>query len=399
MRGILAVVVLMSLASGTAFPFDVGDIEIHGFASTGYMKSNHNNFLIPSEEGSFEFNEAGINFAASLTNDIRVGMQLYAYDIGDIGNNDIKLEWAFLDYQWKEELGIRLGKIKTPYGLYNEVQDYDMLRTSTLLPQSVYYKYHRDTIISFQGVGIYGNLSMGPAGTLGYDLFAGTMDIENDGGLAKTFSQDDIIFKSSKMDYVAGGRIKWRPPLDKLLLAGTLYQFDWSTNLESSVAPVKIRTSMPTAIVSILSAEYSMGNLTAAAEYYQLKGTMTVTQDMSALGMPNPDPTEVDSKSEGYYGRISYRLTDWLEAGAYYSVYYPDKDDRDGENQIAMGKPDYAAWQKDLTLSTRFDITDFWLVKLEVHFMDGVALCVEQDNPDGYEKDWTLFAVKTTFSF
>jgi hypothetical protein len=50
-------------------------------------------------------------------------------------------------------------------------------------------------------------------------------------------------------------------------------------------------------------------------------------------------------------------------------------------------------------VSTRFDITDFWLLKVEVHFIDGVALAYPIDNPDGYEKTWNLFAVKTTFNF
>jgi len=401
-RNQITIIVIILLLQGVpAHSFDVGGIEIHGFASTGYMKSSDNNFLLPSEEGSFEFTEAGINVATSLTESLRVGLQFYSYDLGDIGNNDVKLDWAFLDYQWKDALGIRLGKIKTPHGLYNEIQDYDMLRTSILLPQSIYNKYHRETMISFQGIDIYGNISMGAAGRLQYDAFAGTMNIESDGGVArKIISKNDINFKSVRFDYAAGGRIKWKTPLNGLMFATTLYQFDVTYEVESAAAPVKITTSMPEALVSIFSSEYSIGNLTAAAEYHRIKGTMTVNQDMSALGMPNPLPTEADTDTEAYYGLISYRFTDWFEAGAYYSVYYPDKNDRDGAKQVAQGSPDYAAWQKDWALSTRFDINDFWLIKLEVHFMDGVAQCAQADNPDGYnDQNWTLFAIKTTFNF
>jgi hypothetical protein len=122
--------------------------------------------------------------------------------------------------------------------------------------------------------------------------------------------------------------------------------------------------------------------------------------DMSRLDQPNPEPVEEKRETEAYYGLLAYRLTDWFEAGVYYSVLYVDMDDREGDSQVAAGKPDYNAWQKDLALSVRFDITDFWLVKLEVHFMDGVAQCTEADNPDGFdEQNWTLFAVKTTFNF
>ncbi|WP_207679021.1 hypothetical protein [Desulfonema magnum] len=399
MKKIIMDVVIMCLAlAGTAHPFAAGDIGIHGFASTGYMKSNHNNYLIPTEEGSFEFNEAGINFTASVTNNIRVGMQLYSFDLGDVGNNDMKLDWAFLDYQWKEELGIRPGKFKTPFGLYNELQDYDMLRTSVLLPQSVYNRFLRETMV-VQGLGLYGNVSAGAAGTLAYDAYFGTEDIDTEGGLGK-FASAQGILKNCTIGHIFGGRIKWKTPLDGLLLSSSFLEFEIVYDMEARTEPVvKMEVSVPEWQLFIFSAKYGMGDMTIVGEYSRQSGDVTITQNLSNLGLPNPPPMEAGIYNEGYYGMISYRFTDWFEAGTYYSVYYPDPDDRDGENQAAMGKPDYTAWQKDWTLSTRFDITDFWLVKLEVHFIDGVALCADADNPDGYEKDWTLFAVKTTFNF
>jgi hypothetical protein len=120
---------------------------------------------------------------------------------------------------------------------------------------------------------------------------------------------------------------------------------------------------------------------------------------MSRLGRPAPSPFEIKIDQEGYYGSLSYRFTDWFEAASYYSVYYYDKNDRGGNKMIAQGRPNFKAWQKDTAFSARFDINEFWLVKLEFHFMDGAVLCTELDNPDGYDKNWTLFAIRTTFSF
>ncbi|MCP4346113.1 MAG: hypothetical protein GY795_11385, partial [Desulfobacterales bacterium] len=95
-KKIMAVFVLF-LSGGAAHSFDISDITIHGFASTGYMVSSDNNFLLPSKDGSFEFNEIGINFTTSVAENIRVGLQFYSFDLGDIGNNNVKLDWAFLD--------------------------------------------------------------------------------------------------------------------------------------------------------------------------------------------------------------------------------------------------------------------------------------------------------------
>ncbi|MCP4346111.1 MAG: hypothetical protein GY795_11375 [Desulfobacterales bacterium] len=395
-KKIMAVFVLF-LSGGAAHSFDMSDITIHGFASTGYMVSSDNNFMIPSEDGSFEFNEVGINFSTSVAENIRVGLQFYSFDLGDIGNNNVKLDWAFLDYQLKDSLGIRLGKIKTPLGLYNEVQDYDMLRTSILLPQGVlYYKYLRQTVISCQGTDIYGNISLNKAGNMGYDVFVGTMNIDDDGGLGKYLSGRNESYESAKVDYIVGARLKWNTPLNGLLLSASYALADLTYNTVSTAAPVNSEVDMSAMHNYFFSAEYNLGDLTLAAEYQRRTADMKVSSDMSQLGLPTPQLSEFKNDNETWFGLLSYRFTDWFEAGAYYSVYYSDANDRDGSTL----EPNYRGWQKDTAVSARFDITDFWLIKLEVHFMDGAALCLYEDNPEGYnEQNWTLFAVKTTFNF
>ncbi len=77
-------VVLFLSGAGMVYAFDLEELEIHGFASTGYMQSDANNFLVSSEDGSFEFNEAGINIATSLTDDIRTGIQSISGKFQDI---------------------------------------------------------------------------------------------------------------------------------------------------------------------------------------------------------------------------------------------------------------------------------------------------------------------------
>ncbi|GBC63157.1 hypothetical protein DENIS_4150 [Desulfonema ishimotonii] len=40
-----------------------------------------------------------------------------------------------------------------------------------------------------------------------------------------------------------------------------------------------------------------------------------------------------------------------------------------------------------------------WNVKLEGHVMDGAAQLLYQDNPDGMDDNWLLFAAKVSFTF
>ena len=102
---------------------EVGEIDIHGFISQGYLKSSENNFLAESKDGTFQFNEMGINFATWMTSDLSLGVQFFASDIGDFGNDEITIDWAYADYRFKPYLGIRAGKIKLPSYLYNETRD------------------------------------------------------------------------------------------------------------------------------------------------------------------------------------------------------------------------------------------------------------------------------------
>ena len=55
------------------------------------------------------------------------------------------------------------------------------------------------------------------------------------------------------------------------------------------------------------------------------------------------------------------------------------------------------AWKKDFALTTRFDINDNMVFKLEGHLMDGLAT-VEYDAEDP-DDDWYMLAAKMTFSF
>ena len=59
--------------------------------------------------------------------------------------------------------------------------------------------------------------------------------------------------------------------------------------------------------------------------------------------------------------------------------------------------------QHDLSLTLRFDINRFWLVKLEGHYMAGTAGLVNPlrfgPPPANPERHWGVFLVKTTAYF
>jgi len=253
------IVTVLFLFYDSAYSYDLGFLEIHGFASPGYMISSDNNYIVQSEDGSFQFNE--------------FGFQLLSRDMGTIGNNEVTLDWGLIDYQWRDELGFKFGRIKLPHGLYNDTRDYDMLRTAILLPQGVYREdYRGDTQSGYDGCGFYGKLLLGRGGLLGYNFYLGKGSINSNGGVAKAVTRDNMKFKSANVDYIAGGQFKWHTQLTGLLFSATFYQINITYKSESILAPVDIQIDTPALKVSIFPGEYSIGNFTAAAEYQMIKG-------------------------------------------------------------------------------------------------------------------------------
>jgi hypothetical protein len=56
--------------------------------------------------------------------------------------------------------------------------------------------------------------------------------------------------------------------------------------------------------------------------------------------------------------------------------------------------------QNDAALSLRFDATDWWVFKVETHYIQGTAQLLDNpDNPARNGEGWWMFGVKTTFSF
>ena len=157
------------------------NMRFHGFISQSFLISQGNDFLVPnSQEGSHELNELGFTAQSNLTPKLRVGFQLLSRDFGDIDNNQTKVDWAFADYRWRDFLGVRFGKAKMPFGLYNESRDTDILRPMALLPQSIYDEHYRSYFVSYQGTGLYGSIFAGGLGTFDYNLYTGSINFNED---------------------------------------------------------------------------------------------------------------------------------------------------------------------------------------------------------------------------
>lgn len=349
-------------------------LEIHGFVSQGAIKTTGNDYLVAeSQKGSFEFSEAGINFTSQLTDKFRVGLQLFAYDLGTLGTYKASADWYYLDYHLRDWFGFRAGRLKLPIGLYNDIADVDAARVPILLPTGLYPVTNRDLIPGQTGAEIYGFVRLRNAGALDYRVFGGSMAIDVPGQLASTAT---IGFP-----LLIGGRLMWETPIAGLRIGAT------GLVLKGEAASTSPLAFSETQIIyyGVGSIEYAAHDLLLQAEFQQQRNVTTVSSDPTLF----PLGAVV---SETGYGLATYRVSRWFQPGVYYSFFYAN---RNLGNQSSNMTSNDENIQDDLAATLRFDVNRFWIVKLEGHFMHGTALVA---TPTA-DVNWGMVLAKTTAYF
>lgn len=393
----VSVLVLASAGAARA-QVDPDEIRIHGFVSQGYIKTTQHNYLGKTEraQGSFDFSEVGINFTKPFGDKLRVGLQVFAHDLGTLGNYAPQLDWYYLDYRAFDWLGLRAGKTKLPWGLYNEANDIDAGRVPVLLPQSVYPVTSRESLFAQTGAEAYGDVPVGAAGSLEYRAYGGTISLN-----AEDVSEQ---LKGYDVPYLLGGRLMWRTPVEGLQLGGSFQMLRFEvaiTPTPAQLAGYQMQGQLPADFTGpitfgvpiklwVASVEYQAQRLLLAAEY-----TRTYGEYETNLRLPQ---TKV--VNQGGYLMASFQVTPWFTPGIYYSAHFPNI------NAVRPAGTDQhprSSYQHDLAVTLRYDITQNWLTKLEGHFMHGTAGldgALNGNRPlDSLSENWGVFLLKTTAYF
>lgn len=389
---------LLAASSTYAWDVKVGDkdLSFHGFASQGFLYSSDYNYLGKTTDGSFEFNEVGLNASISPFNRTRISLQAFMFDVGNVGNYNPFLDYASIEYIFNDYVGIRGGRVRRPGGIYNHIQDVDLARTSILLPQGVYDSRFRDFSTSIDGGVIFGNVPMSKAGSLSYEFYGGFMELSDEGGVVKLIKNGLPpapigSFDSIERNAVVGTQLWWNTPVQGLRTGVSLgYLFDFTYNF--TVAPpfgagaMRAESNIPYQQYSI---EYAWKSWTFQAEYYTYSTFNRTYSGSTLLSRSHNHP-------DSWYLSAAYRFNKWFETGVYYTEYYGDINNRSGTGAAIPSD----AYQKDLALSFRFDPKDWWVLKLELHRIQGTGLLQNNSqNPARDERAWYMLAAKTTFSF
>lgn len=397
------------------------DLYVSGFVSQGYYKTSEYDFILSnSTKGTSEFNEAAISVQANPIERLRIGIQLIATDAGDMGNNEIRVDWAFGDYRWRDWLGFRAGKIKMQMGFYNIGRDIDMLRTSIFLPQSVYSENWRDFAMAQEGISFYGNSEAGPVGSVEYEAYAGALNVPDPdhsywqrafsssaefdlavfnamfGGDTLSYDLQQIVGINPAFPWIAGGSMIWNTPVEGLRFGASLITGEYEMTSKalayvnivdpntgalksSTLESLDVRWAARY-LLSFFSVEYSWRQFILAAETLRFEQEHEINQ--------------------GTYIMLTWEPTPVYSLSGYVSEFIPDIDNRDGKNFEDPLRKDFTAWQREAVLSGRVNLTSNWLVKAEFHAVDGIGqIFYTPEVLESNSRYWTMFALKTTFHF
>jgi hypothetical protein len=235
-------------------------------------------------------------------------------------------------------------------------------------------------------------------GSLSYEVYAGLINMSNNGGVARSI-QDGLIgtgmtYDSIDQCQIYGGQLWYNTPLNGLrfgVAGGYLPNFGYTINDGTGLYSTRTHavSNIPFAQAS---AEYLWKSWTFQAEYYTYT---TSGHDYTYLSLPGSNPlvnvsNPANTQKQAWYVNADYQVNSWFQVGSYYCEDY--------ENANEMSNPlDY---QKDLALSFRFDPKDWWVFKIEGHYIRGTGLLEDNaSNPIQGDNGWFMLAVKTTFSF
>lgn len=381
------------LAVSGAWADDRGDtrFRLQGFAAQGLIGSTHNNFFGDSRDSvSTEFTEAGLNGTWQPHADLRLSGQALYRRAGESDQDGLRLDYAQADWQLHQtevtRLGLKLGKVKLPYGLYNETRDVPFTRPGILLPQSVYVDNGRSLLLAAPGFFVHGATTQ-KYGTTEF-LF---------GWVRPDFDSESVEYGflgtarpgHLKGQGALGARLRWDTPADSsLILTYADVRTDYSPGGVDSLQAGEVRFRN-----LIVTAQQRFDTLTFTTEYGEPRGRF------SGFGAVFPDNSRT---AQAYYLQGEWRFhPDW-ELMLRHDVFYRDKEDKSGNQFHALtGLPAHGMFARDWSLGLRWDATPSLMLRAEVHHVDGTGWLPGPDNPDflSRERNWNMWLLQGAYRF
>jgi hypothetical protein len=377
----------------TALDLGIDDWQAHGFVSQGYTLTSDYNFFGNSRgDGSLDFTEIGVNLSGHIQPNLLLAAQGLYRNTGGSDREGFRLDFANLDYHLsvgdRATAGIRLGRVKNPFGLYNEARDVVWTRPAVLLPQSVYFDSLalRQAMISSDGGILYGRYGVGDHALTTEFLVAEPQD--NTGGAAEFLAGIPGKLEGRPM-FIGRMGYEWQEGRFRLMFSAVDLDRDFKSSTPD-VSSGNTKTFYPLA-----SAQLNLEAWSFTGEY----GRITTKRQGFT-----PGGAILENTSESFYVQAQYRFKSNWSALLRFENFTADVNDRGGRrNAEITGLPKHNFYTRDVTVGLRWEFQRNWLMATEYHTVWGTALLSPVDNPDLMQRNgperWDLLTMMVSYRF
>lgn len=367
------------------------EIEFHGFLTQGFFHSSDNNIFGQSDDGITPgLTEIGLNSSYQPFDRLRFTAQGLYRRNGDVDRGSVRLDYGLADLTLLNDesrrIGIRAGRVKTPYGLYNETRDVSFTHPTILLPQGIYFDRSRTLLISSDGGSLYAEQRT-RYGDFFFKFNVGVPSVDNN------------EMRANILGLAAKGELQAEPAFAA--------QFSYEVNGGEyifAVSYVNLELEyQPAAGEEFSNGKVHLQPLVFSAQYNGEKFSLTGEYDYrwNSISEFTGSPPDFKSVTESWYIQGGYQILPQLQANVRYDVLYNDKDDRGGQGVTAFGLPNHFAYANDWMFGLRWDLAASWMLRAEYHRVHGTAWLSQADNPNRNStvQDWDLYGLQLSFRF
>lgn len=315
-------------------------LTLHGFGQAGYVWTSDNRYHDAAPGEADRYDELALLLTA------RVNERSNAWVLVHNMHDEVRVDWAFVDYQVARGPTLRLGQIKLPMGIYNETRDMAYTRPSSLKPL-LYEEASEILDEAYRGIGAVYDQDVG-GGRLSWDVFAGRL-VES--GLGEHRYRD-----------LVGGRVTYHLPAE-----------GWRAMVSAN------RTGAEN-VESGASGHYTtwVGSIDYAQDAWDLKAEYGTK---SGFGL----------RGDSWYGQAAYTFGERWTPYVRYDVLTTDRTRRN--------LPSFH--QESVVVGIGYRLNDYVAFRLETHRNDGYALAVAaREIAEGRgTADWHMATFSISFIF
>ena len=322
---------------------DMGSIEIHGYGNQNYLQTSDNSYLGADKNGTWDNISLATIIVAKVDDKSKIWTQFHS------NGKDVRLDWSFVDYQVNNNLAARVGMIKVPMGIYNDILNAQFLQVTSMLP-AMYQG----------GPSIVPEAYRGASVVYDYDLGGGRLSLDAYTGSVTTPDEPETL----KNHRLLGGRVTYKTPVDGLRFMASRY----SSHQEDMLTVKEAAKN-----AWILSADYVNNNWDLKAEYANLDNGLASTKTNTSYVQAGYSFTEKWAP----YVRYDYITTDETQSS------------------------DPSFYQKITTIGIGYKLNDSVGLRLENNWNNGYALPVTSGEVDAGagKTDWNMLAVSVNFIY